>query len=97
VFHNGGTFRQAIAMNPQNLRIVLAFSTEDQAWLRRSQMAVPDFWSGHTVAPALGDVLRVGGRQFEVHARVWEHDGTQPVLRLFLADGRAQSDTAFGQ
>jgi hypothetical protein len=85
-------------MNAQNnLRIALTFSTEDQAWLRRSQIAVPDFWSGHAVAPHAGDVLRVGGRQFEVQARVWEHDGTTPVLRLFLGDGRAQSDTAFGQ
>jgi len=86
-----------MAMNPQTLRIVPVFTTEDQAWLRRSQLAVPDFWSGHTAAPALGDVLRVGGRQFDVQARVWEHDGTQPVLKLFLGDGRAQSDTVFGQ
>jgi hypothetical protein len=48
------------------------------------------------LAPALGDIVRLGGRQFCIEARVWEHDGVMPVLRLFVGSGRAQSDTSFG-
>jgi len=80
----------------QNIRIVLAFSLEDQAWIRRSSILVPKYWAGHSVAPAAGDALRIGGRQFIVQARVWEHDGTTPILRLFLSSGHAESDTVFG-
>ena len=83
-------------MDAQNLRIVLAFSPDDQAWLRRSAIAVPKYWEGHAVAPHAGDALRVGGRQFIVQARVWEHDGTAPALRLLLSSGHAESDTVFG-
>jgi len=86
----------SFTMDSLNLRIVLAFNEDDQAWLRRSSIPVPKFWDGHGVAPASGDVLRIGGRQFVVEARVWEHDGAAPVLRLFLGSGHAQSDTAFG-
>jgi len=46
--------------------------------------------------PALGDVVRVGGRQFVIEARVWEHDGAAPPLRLYVGSGHAQSDTSFG-
>ena len=83
-------------MDQQNLKIVLAFSLEDQAWLRRSSIVVPKYWAGHNVAPAAGDALRIGGRQFVVQARVWEHDGSVPILRLFLSGGHAESDTVFG-
>ncbi|HJV63403.1 MAG TPA: hypothetical protein VJ743_20810 [Albitalea sp.] len=83
-------------MDHSNLRIVATFTLDDQAWLRRSSIAVPQFWAGHTVAPQTGDALRVGGRQFIVQARVWEHDGNTPVLRLFLSSGHAESDTVFG-
>ncbi len=83
-------------METQTLRIVLAFSLEDQAWIRRSSLIVPKYWAGHSVAPAAGDALRFGGRQFIVQARVWEHDGTAPILRLFLGSGHAESDTVFG-
>jgi hypothetical protein len=83
-------------MSPQNLKIVPVFTADDQAWIRRSSVTVPAFWQGHGVAPALGDVLRIGGRQFIIEARVWEHDGSVPVLRLFIGSGHAQSDTAFG-
>ena len=83
-------------MDAQNLRIVLAFSPDDQAWLRRSAIAVPKYWEGHAVAPHAGDALRVGGRQFIVQARVWEHDGTTSALRLLLSSGHAESDTVFG-
>ena len=83
-------------MDQQNIRIVPTFSLDDQAWLRRSSIPVPKFWSGHTVAPQTGDALRVGGRQFIIQARVWEHDGAMPVLRLFLSSGHAESDTVFG-
>ena len=83
-------------LDQQNLRIVLAFSLEDQAWIRRSGVVVPKYWAGHTIAPASGDALRIGGRQFIVQARVWEHDGNTPILRLFLSSGHAESDTVFG-
>lgn len=83
-------------MNPDNLRIVLSFSSDDQAWIRRSGIVVPKFWDGHGVLPAQGDVLRFGGRQFSVEARVWEHDGATPALRLFLGSAHAESDTVFG-
>jgi hypothetical protein len=83
-------------MNQQAIQIVLTFTTDDQAWMRRSGIAVPEFWKGHSVAPALGDVLRIGGRQFVVQARVWEHNGELPILRLFIASGHAQSDSIFG-
>ena len=83
-------------MSQQDIQIVPVFTADDQAWIRRTSVEVPKFWRGHTVAPATGDVLRVGGRQFVIEARVWEHDGTMPVLRLFLGSGHARSDTTFG-
>ena len=83
-------------MSTDNLRISLVFPTDDQAWVRRSGIVVPEFWAGHSVAPALGDVLRIGERQFIIEARVWEHDGATPLLRLFLGSGHAQTDTSFG-
>ena len=83
-------------VNPPALHVHLVFNPDDQAWVRRSDIPVPRFWEGHGVAPATGDVLRFGGRQFVIQARVWEHDGSTPVLRLFLGDAHAQSDTTFG-
>lgn len=79
-----------------NIQIVIAFTPDDQAWIRRSGLVVPDYWGGHAVPPALDDVLRLGGRQFTIQARVWEHDGSAPLLRLYVASGRAESDTTFG-
>ena len=83
-------------MAQQDLRIVLSFSPEDQAWLRISSIAVPRFFDDHNVAPATGDALRIGGRQFMVQGRIWEHDGMRPTLRLLLSSGHAESDTVFG-
>ncbi len=83
-------------MDPQNLKIILAFPLEDQAWIRRSSIVVPKYWAGHNVAPHAGDALRIGGRQFVVQGRVWEHDGSTTVLRLFLSSSHAESDTVFG-
>lgn len=83
-------------MNQQQIKIVPVFASDDQTWMRRAGIQVPRFWHGHPVAPALGDVLRVGGRQFVIQARVWEHDGELPVLKLFLGSSHAQSDTTFG-
>lgn len=83
-------------MTQTTLRIIPVFSPDDQGWMRRSSITVPAFWEGHTVPPIPGDALRVGGRQFIVQARVWEHDGTSPVLRLFISDSQAHSDTVFG-
>jgi hypothetical protein len=83
-------------MSQQDIQITPVFSADDQAWIRREGIAIPKFWQGHTVAPALGDVLRIGGRQFVIEARVWEHNGTLPVLQLFLGSSQAHSDTTFG-
>ena len=83
-------------MVQNEIRIAPVFATDDQAWLRRSSIPVPPFWQGHSVAPALGELLRLGGRQFVIEARVWEYDGAMPVLRLYLGSGRAHSDTSFG-
>ncbi len=83
-------------MSTTELRILMTFSADDQAWLRRNSVAVPAFFQGHTVAPAQGDALRIAGRQFLVQARVWESDADGPLLRLFLSHAHAQSDTVFG-
>lgn len=83
-------------MDSSNLRIVPTFAPDDQAWLRRSSITVPKYWAGHDVAPQTGDALRLGGRQFIVQARIWEHDGLAPVLRLMLSSSHAESDTVFG-
>lgn len=83
-------------MSQQGLQVSLVFSADDQAWIRREGLAVPRFWQGHTAAPAVGDVVRFGGRQFVIQTRVWESGGEVPVLRLFVSDARAQSDTSLG-
>lgn len=83
-------------MSQDNLRIALTFNPDDQAWIRRTPVVVPKFWQGHGVAPERGDVVRFGGRQFIIEARIWEHDGTGPVLRLFVGSAHAESDTTFG-
>jgi hypothetical protein len=83
-------------MSQQGLQVSLVFSADDQAWIRREGIAVPSFWQGHGVAPAVGDVVRFAGRQFVIQTRVWESDGTSTMLRLFVGDARAQSDTSFG-
>ncbi|HEX6019272.1 MAG TPA: hypothetical protein VFZ28_14350 [Burkholderiaceae bacterium] len=77
------------------LQVSLVFNAEDQAWIRREGIAVPRFWQGHGAMPVVGDVVRFGGRQFVIQTRVWEHDGQSPVLRLFVGDARAPSDTSF--
>ncbi|MFM2068418.1 MAG: hypothetical protein RLZZ584_3327 [Pseudomonadota bacterium] len=86
-------------MEPQSSspRIVLGFSPEDLAWIRREAVEVPRFFAGHRVAPATGDVLRVGGRQFLIKGRLWEQEGAEIVLRLVLSSAYAQSDTVFGE
>ena len=83
-------------MTEQDVRIVLEFTPEDRTWIRITKVDVPRFWQSHSIAPALGDVVRVGGRQFVIDARVWEHDGAATTLRLYLGSGHAQSDTTFG-
>lgn len=83
-------------MTPHSLRIAYTFSDDDQTWLRVSSVSVPKFFEGHAERPHVGDALRIGGRQFIVQARVWEHDGMEPTLRLLLSSGHAASDTVFG-
>ena len=78
------------------LRVVLVFTPDDQAWLRRMSLAVPDYWRGHGVAPARGDVFRLGGRQFTIQGRLWEMDMHGPVLRAFVGSAHAESDSVFG-
>lgn len=76
-------------------RIALVFTHEDQAWLKRMNVSVPDFWRGHPVAPMSGDVFRVGGRQFTIQGRLWEMDASGPVLRVFVGGAHAESDSVF--
>jgi hypothetical protein len=83
-------------MTTANPRIVLAFTTEDSAWLKRNQHAVPRYWEGHGAPPLAGDVIRLGGRQFLIQGRAWEHDADGPLLRVFVGDSHAHSDTVFG-
>lgn len=83
-------------MSQQGLQVSLVFNADDQAWIRREGIAVPPFWLGHALAPAVGDVVRFGGRQFVIEARVWEHESGLTVLRLFVGDARAESDTSLG-
>ncbi len=83
-------------MSPTPLRIVLSFTPEDAAWLRRGQHSVPKYWEGHATAPLAGDVIRLGGRQFLIQGRAWEHDGEGPLLRVFVGAAHAHSDTIFG-
>jgi hypothetical protein len=94
--HNHSIIHWSPAMSPSPLQIDLVFAPEDHAWMRRSGQPAPAFWQGHTLAPLVGDVLRINGRQFVIRARVWDHDDTVPHLRLFLSDAQAQSDTKFG-
>jgi hypothetical protein len=87
--------RRKNPMDTNSLHIDLVFSREDQTWMRRAGVVVPKFWAGHAVPPVRGDVLRIGGRQFEVMVRLWDHEAEAPVLRLYLSSGRADGDTAF--
>lgn len=83
-------------MSQPNLRFAVVFSHEDQTWIRRSGLAVPDFWRGHSVPPLVGDVFRLGGRQFTIQGRLWEQDADGPVLRVFVGSAHAESDSVFG-
>jgi hypothetical protein len=84
-------------MSTETVQIVLHFNQEDRGWMRINKVDVPNFWRGHAVSPALGDVVRLGGRQFTINARVWDHDGATTLLRIYLGVGHAQSDTIFDQ
>lgn len=83
-------------MEPHSLRVVLVFSPEDQAWIRRGALTVPDFWQGHNVAPVLGDEFRLGGRQFTIQGRLWAQEGGATLLRVFVGSAHAESDSVFG-
>ena len=83
-------------MNPTSLRVVLVFNAEDQAWIRRSALTVPDFFQGHGVPPAMGDEFRLGGRQFTIQGRMWAQDDAGTVLRVFVGSAHAESDSVFG-
>jgi hypothetical protein len=87
---------EVVTMSQQGLQVSLVFNSDDQAWIRREGVSVPHFWQSHAAAPAVGDVVRFGGRQFVILSRVWEHDGESAMLRLFVSDARAQSDTSLG-
>jgi hypothetical protein len=82
-------------MDTAPLNIALTFGRDDQTWMRRAGVVVPRFWDGHAVPPVRGDLLRIGGRLFEVQVRVWEHDAEAPLLRLYLGSGRAEGETGF--
>lgn len=71
----------------QGIDITLTFTPDDLAWMKQTGATIPPFWSGHLIAPAVGDVLRLEDRQFAVFGRAWEHNGSRPVLRLYLTAG----------
>lgn len=83
-------------MSTPPLQISFVFNADDQAWIRREGLAVPAYWQGHAVPPLVGDVVRFGGRQFVIRARVWEHEAGTTLLRLFVGDAHAESDTSLG-
>jgi hypothetical protein len=87
---------RGVSMSSANLKVVLVFGTDDQAWIRRESINVPQFWHGHGIAPMQGDVVRIGGRQFLIQGRAWEYEGQTPILRLYVGNAHAQSDTVFG-
>jgi hypothetical protein len=87
---------QGDTMNPTPLRVVLVFSPEDQSWIRRAALTVPDFWQGHGVPPAMGDEFRLGGRQFTIQGRLWAQEGDMTLLRVFVGSAHAESDSVFG-
>jgi hypothetical protein len=83
-------------MSLSTLRVVFVFGADDQTWIRRSSITVPSFWTGHSVPPVRGDVVRFHGRQFTIQGRVWENDGDAPTLKLYMGPAHAPSDTDFG-
>ncbi len=76
------------------LNITVSFTPEDLERLRADGTAIPPFWSGHPIPPQVGDLLRFGLYQCAVTARVWEHDGAMPVLRLYVSDLQKRSDVS---
>lgn len=72
----------------QPLAITLSFHPDDAESPHRTGESVPPFWTAHSAAPERADLLRIGRRLYAVTARVWEHDGTQPVLVLYLGMGK---------
>lgn len=82
-------------MTIETLQIVLHFEEEDKAWTRFAKVDVPNFWHGHSVPPIAGDLVRIGGRQFTINGRIWDHDGGTTLLRIYLASGHVASDSVF--
>jgi hypothetical protein len=83
-------------LDSQNLKIILAFSLDDQAWIGALRSSYRSTGRDTASRPPRATRLRIGGRQFTIQGRVWEHDGATPVLRLYLSSGHAESDTVFG-
>jgi hypothetical protein len=81
-------------METASLAMHMTFTPEDLAWVQQNGVTVPPFWSGHPIGPALGDVVRLADRQFVVMGRAWEHNGQQPVLRLYMSASTPRSDTS---
>jgi hypothetical protein len=75
------------------LSIAITFDPDDLAQIQRDGATIPPYWQGHQTPPALGDVLRFGQWQCAVSGRAWEHDGTLPVLRLYMTRLQPRSDT----
>ncbi|TXH90339.1 MAG: hypothetical protein E6Q78_05195 [Rhodoferax sp.] len=73
----------------------MSFSPDDLDLIRKNGTTVPNFWPGLQVPPAQGDLVRFGGRQYVVTARVWEYTERGPLLRLYMGDGSAQSDVPY--
>ena len=79
-------------LNLSNIDIVMTFDPEDLAVIQRTGAAIPPLWTGHPMQPAAGDVVRFGAWQCSVFGRAWEHNGTRPVLRLYMSRLTARSD-----
>lgn len=71
-------------INLAQLQVTITFESLDLALLQRERVAIPNYWQGHLTPPAIGDVLRFGRWQVAVCSRAWEHDGTRPMLRLYV-------------
>ena len=77
------------------LQITMTFTPEDLDYLKKVGTSVPMFWPQADVLPMALDVVRFGGPQYVIQARVWETSEDGTVLRLYMSSGSPQSDKAF--
>lgn len=78
-------------MNAVPLDITLDFSPEDRADIEARGLTVPPFGNHPLFSPLVGDMLRFGGKQYIVMARVWEHSAERPTLVLEMSNSATQT------